>query len=263
MKKIRFVSWNVNSVRMRLALLARLTQRYAPDVVCLQETKVTDDLFPHAPLAAMGYVHRHVAGMKSYNGVAILSRLPFEETHIYDCAGRDDKRHISVRVAGIRCDNLYLPAGGDIPDVTLNERFAYKFEYLAKLAPILTQASQGASIALGDFNIAPLPCDVWNHKALLKVVCHTPEEVAALEALREAGRWVDILRVMAPPPVHLYSWWSYRAPDFQKNDRGRRLDIIWLARALASRARGGALLREVRAWDNPSDHVPIFVDIAC
>lgn len=260
---IRFMTWNVNSVRVRLPHLRQLTLSHRPDVLCLQETKVVDEDFPHQDLHDMGYHHRHVAGMKSYNGVAIVSRLPLDDVAFHDCTRKNDKRHISAVVAGVACHCLYLPAGGDIPDVTVNERFRYKFDYLSSLTPLLRQvARKRKAVVLGDFNIAPLAEDVWNHKALLKVISHTPAELVALEKMRAEGAWCDGLRLLVPPPVRLYSWWSYRSSDFRRADRGRRLDLIWVSPDLKQRVRGGGIMRQARAWQKPSDHVPVWIDVA-
>jgi exodeoxyribonuclease-3 len=115
---------------------------------------------------------------------------------------------------------------------------------------------------LGDLNVAPLPTDVWNHRQLLKVVSHTPVEVRALAALEASHRWVDAVRRFVPPSERLFSWWSYRAQDWAASDRGRRLDHVWATPALVERLRAASTLRAARGWPQPSDHVPVTVDLA-
>ena len=114
------------------------------------------------------------------------------------------------------------------------------------------------SILVGDLNIAPLEHDVWSHKQLLKVVSHTPVETESFEAMRQAGGWVDLMRLNVPPEQKLYTWWSYRAPTGQASDRGRRLDHVWSSPNLADDLAGIEVLREARGWERPSDHVPVI-----
>jgi exodeoxyribonuclease-3 len=117
-------------------------------------------------------------------------------------------------------------------------------------------------VLLGDFNVAPLETDVWSHKQLLKVVSHTPVEVEALTRVQDEGAWVDLVRRFIAPEEKLYTWWSYRARDWQASDRGRRLDHIWGSEGMAARARGAAVLKTARGWESPSDHVPVTLDFA-
>jgi exodeoxyribonuclease-3 len=121
---------------------------------------------------------------------------------------------------------------------------------------------RGPTLIVGDFNIAPLECDVWSHRQLLDVVSHTPIEVEKLTGLQEGLGWTDAVRHFIPPKDKLYSWWSYRAADWEASDRGRRLDHIWVTRPLKSKLKGAAVLREARGWAQPSDHVPVVVDFA-
>jgi exodeoxyribonuclease-3 len=128
----------------------------------------------------------------------------------------------------------------------------------------MTRWSEGLNeptIILGDFNVAPLECDVWSHKALLTVVSHTPIEVEALTRLQQAHGWVDIGRKFVPAPGRCFTWWSYRSPDWTKNDRGRRLDHMWASPELAGHLRAHAVLEPCRNWERPSDHVPLIVEI--
>lgn len=266
---MRLCTWNINSVRLRLPLLLRLIDEQAPDVICLQETKTIDDTFPLADLAARGYGHTVIRGMKSYNGVAILSRLPLLPGDSRDWCGRQDCRHVSAVLQGgptgrVVLHNFYIPAGGDIPDPALNVKFAHKLQFLDELAawgPAHGLVDR-PMILVGDLNIAPLEQDVWSHRQLLDVVSHTPIEVEKLTAVQRSLNWVDAIRHFVPETEKLYSWWSYRAGDWQASDRGRRLDHIWVTPPLAGGLRGQQVLRAARGWEpKPSDHVPVLLDL--
>jgi exodeoxyribonuclease-3 len=250
-------TWNINSVRLRAALVARLLAEEAPDILCLQEIKTPLDKFP-ADFAALGYTHLVARGQKGYNGVAILSRLPIEDAGAIDFAGLGQARHVAARLeSGVVIHNVYVPAGGDIPDRAVNEKFGQKLDFVAHLRDWGRDGRPVRAILAGDLNIAPREDDVWNHKALLKIVSHTPVEVAHLTDAAEAGGWVDVTR-QDIPTGRLYSWWSYRSPDWDAADKGRRLDHIWASRDIAAAAHGSRILRPARGWDQPSDHVPVF-----
>ena len=268
--RLRILTWNINSIRKRLDLLHELVRETAPDVVCLQETKVRDDLFPHDACAAMDFPHRAVAGMRGYNGVAILSRLPFRETGREDWCERDDARHVSavldLSAAGARpveLHNFYVPAGGDDPDPDFNPKFAHKLDYLSGMADWGAGLSRRGRrrVLVGDLNVAPLETDVWSHRQLRNVVSHTEIEIDHLERAREAHGWIDAMREIVPPEERLYTWWSYRARDWAAADRGRRLDHVWISRNLRPALAGIMVLREVRDWAGPSDHAPVMLDL--
>jgi len=263
---LKIATWNINSVRLRLGLIERLVQERAPDVLCLQETKVVDADFPAAALAAMGYTHQHICGMKSYNGVAILSRVPIQNPQIQNWQNRTDCRHIFATLPnGAELHCLYLPAGGDIPDPTENPKFAHKLGFLDEMTAWWAQrhALDRKQILVGDLNIAPLEHDVWSHKQLLDVVSHTPIEVEKLKALQNANGWIDAVRHFVPADKKLYSWWSYRAADWATSNRGRRLDHIWVTPSLVPALQAAEILREARGWaPKPSDHVPVIIEIA-
>jgi exodeoxyribonuclease III len=262
---LRIVSWNVNSVRLRLDSLARLTSFWQPDVICLQEVKAQAKDFPFDEIRALGYREIHLRSMKSYNGVAILSRLALERPAGRDWCGRQDCRHVAARLpGGIELHNFYVPAGGDVPDPELNVKFAHKLEFLDETTRWFAEGRRNGRrmILVGDLNVAPLETDVWSHKSLLKVVSHTPIEVEKLGLLQRAGKWVDAVRNFVPPSERLYSWWSYRAIDWSRSDRGRRLDHVWVTPSLVPALAGAHILREARGWMQASDHVPVIVDLA-
>jgi exodeoxyribonuclease-3 len=258
-------TWNINSVRLRIEQVRRFLAARRPDVLCLQETKCPDDKFPLTALHGMGYPFIVHTGQKGYNGVAILSRYPFAETGIVEMCGRRDARHVAVTLAkeakgaaGIVIHNFYVPAGGDIPDPGLNEKFAHKLEFLRELRERGGRLAGAApAILVGDLNVAPLEHDVWSHKLLLDVVSHTPVETEALETLRVEAGWTDALRHLRPEPEKIYSWWSYRSPDWRAADKGRRLDHIWLSAGLTPALSSTDVTREARGWERPSDHVPV------
>ncbi len=259
---MRLITWNINSVRLRLPLLLQLIETAKPDIVCLQETKCPAEKFPSAPIAEAGLPYQQFAGFKGYNGVAILSRAPITGGAIHNHVGREDARHVSGTVEGVDIHCLYVPAGGDIPDRHENEKFGHKLDFVDTLSDWFP-ARFGADaqlIACGDFNIAPLETDVWSHKQLLKVVSHTPVEVEKLTRMQRAGQWTDAVRHFIPPEEKLYTWWSYRARDWRASDRGRRLDHIWVSEVMSPALRGAEVLKDARDWKPASDHVPVIAD---
>lgn len=259
---MRIVTWNINSARLRLPLIKRLIRQLEPDVICLQEIKGETAVFPGAPLRELGYEHQHVRGMKGYNGVAILSRQKFRPLPFANWCGKDDARHIAVELkGGVELHNFYVPAGGDIPDPHQNIKFAHKLAFMDEMARWSKAGRNRSRILVGDLNIAPLPDDVWSHKQLLDVVSHTPVEVEKMARLQDSAEWTDSARVLTPAPEKLYSWWSYRAADWLKADKGRRLDHIWLSPDVAKRLKGGDTFKKARGWEQASDHAPVWADL--
>jgi len=251
-------TWNINSVRLRVPLVTRLLQEEGPDVLCLQECKSPIDKIPFSDFAACGYEHVVALGEKGYNGVAILSRLPLQEAGAEDFASLGHARHIAARLKnGVVIHNFYVPAGGDVADREVNQKFGQKMDYLSDMQSFFRKEAPEKSILVGDLNIAPREDDVWDHKKLLKVVSHTPVEVDALAKVQEAGNWVDITR-QDVTDGKLYSWWSYRAKDWDEANKGRRLDHIWATADIASAGHGSRVLRNARGWEKPSDHAPVF-----
>ena len=251
-------TWNINSVRLRAELVARLLREEGPDVLCLQECKSPVDKIPAEIFANLGYRHMVARGQKGYNGVAILSKLPMEEVEAHDFAQLGHARHIAGRLEnGVTIHNFYVPAGGDVADREVNEKFGQKLDYLTDMRDWARQTNPQKSILVGDLNIAPREDDVWSHKQLLKVVSHTPIEVEHLGAAMEAGKWVDVTR-QDIPQGQLFSWWSYRARDWDAADKGRRLDHVWATPDISNAAHSSRVLRDVRGWEKPSDHAPVF-----
>jgi exodeoxyribonuclease-3 len=262
-KPLRIVTWNINSVRLRAETVARFVAAAAPDVLCLQEIKCRDGEFPAKAFKAMGLNHLHVVGQKGYHGVAFASRLPLTPVDAPDLCHKKEARAAAVKVAGIELHNLYVPAGADIPDPEVNEKFAHKLDVLARMKTEYAKTRGKTPIVLvGDLNVAPGEHDVWSHKQLLNVVSHTPVETEGLEAAREAGGFVDLARHHRPIPEKLFTWWSYRSPDWTRNNRGRRLDHIWASPDVAAVSTDYFIHAGCRSWERPSDHVPVAIDLA-
>jgi len=259
-ERFTVATWNINSIRLRMNLVCQFLSLYQPDVLCLQETKSPTELVDMTPLITMGYPHFLMRGQKSYNGVVIISRLPLTEVAQRNFINKDEARHIAGRLPnGITIENCYVPAGGDIPDREINTKFGDKLDFIAGMTDWSSRSLPQKTILLGDFNIAPLEDDVWSHKQLLKVVSHTPIEVKSLNDLLKAGEWVDIVR-HHQPEGKLYSWWSYRARNWATSNRGRRLDHIWISQDILGIAKKAYILRDIRDWERPSDHVPVVTE---
>lgn len=261
---LRLITWNINSVRLRLPLLARLVREQNPDILCLQECKVMDELFPVMEIQAMGFPHVVFSGQKSYNGVAIFSKLPLSDVRSEDHLQNLEKRHLQATLPdGTVLHNFYVPAGGDIPDPAVNRKFADKLAFMEAMTAWSSGLKNSDKVILvGDLNIAPYEHDVWSHKQLLDVVSHTPIEVDSMARLRDSAQWVDVARHFVPQDQKLYSWWSYRNRDWEASNRGRRLDHVWVTPPLSNSLMDCQMLREVRGWDSPSDHVPVMVTLA-
>ena len=255
------VTWNINSVRLRAELVCKLLKSEKIDILCLQECKSPVEKIPIDRFEEIGFPFTVACGQKGYNGVAIISRIPIKEKSVIDFAGLGHARHISAQLEnGATIHNFYVPAGGDEPDRERNEKFDQKLKYLTEMKDYFHKNRPQKAILVGDLNIAPLPEDVWDHKKMAKIVSHTQVEIDHLDAIQKAGSWVDVTRKDIPIKK-LYSWWSYRAKDWDISDRGRRLDHIWASADIASSTGSSRILREVRGWERPSDHVPVFATI--
>jgi len=259
--KLKIASWNINSVRARSHIVEKFLDEEQPDILCLQETKAHNDVFPGDPFTSRGYIHHELNGQKMHHGVAILSKVPLMDSGRHDWQDNGEARHVGAMLPhGLRLENVHIPAGGDIPDRTLNPKFGQKLDFLERMTRWSEKLAQ-PTLIVGDFNIAPLECDVWSHKALLDVVSHTPIEVETLGRLQQSHDWVDLGRQFIPAPERNYTWWSYRAQDWQASDRGRRLDHMWASPSLASQATAHRVVEPARGWQRPSDHVPLIVEL--
>lgn len=266
---LKLATWNINSVRLRMPLITHFIATHWPDLLCLQETKCRDAEFPSGDFRRLGYEHIALNGQKGYHGVAVVSRLPFSTVNRKEFCAKGDARHIAVTLqlnpAPARLDvhNFYVPAGGDEPDPHANPRFAHKLAFLDEMAEWTgsEKLAAGRAILVGDLNIAPLETDVWNHRRLLSVVSHTPIEIEKLGTMQRSGPWIDAVRRRCPVAEKLYTWWSYRSPDWSAADKGRRLDHVWLSEAIAPALGRVEVLREARGWNRPSDHVPVIVGL--
>ncbi|HXG78979.1 MAG TPA: exodeoxyribonuclease III [Methyloceanibacter sp.] len=270
--RFRLATWNINSVRLRIDLLARFVRAERPDILCLQEIKCIDGKFPELELRALGFPHIAVCGQKGYHGVAVLSRLPFARAERRDICGRGHARHLSVVLdnggngtSPLVLHNIYVPAGGDLPDPALNEKFRHKLDFLEAMEAwfkSMRGKRKNRMIMVGDLNVAPLPTDVWSHKQLLKVVSHTPAETERFAHMQAAHGWIDVMRRHVPPAEKLFTWWSYRNRDWRASNRGRRLDHIFVTPALDGTAVSMRVVAETRDWPRTSDHVPVIADFA-
>jgi exodeoxyribonuclease-3 len=260
---LKIVTWNINSVRIRTGLLKQLVKKWNPDIICLQETKVEDALFPLDVLKSLGFDHIYFSGQKSYNGVAILSKVPLSDVHMVTMAKIDHKRHIAATLPdGRELHNFYVPAGGDLPDPEQNPSFRHKLDFVEDMTKWSKRSKGKSMIILGDFNIAPLEHDVWSSKQLRNVVSHTEPERTRLNDLQATLDWIDIGRHFVPHDQKLYSWWSYRNRDWKASNRGRRLDHIWCTPDMKSCLKSFEILPDARDWEGPSDHVPVMAVIS-
>jgi exodeoxyribonuclease-3 len=263
---MRIASWNVNSVRTRLEQVRSWLEQEHPEVLCLQETKVEDGLFPGTAFEALGY-RWAISGQKAYNGVAILSRLPLDDVQIGFEAllpGDGDaaelgqqKRVISALIEGVRVLNLYVPNGSSLT----SEKYPYKLSWLACLRRYLAVLQQQGDplVMVGDFNIAPEARDIHDPERLTGgIMASEPERSALTEALGE--RLHDVFRVFEPASGH-WSWWDYRSGAWETN-RGWRIDHIYLSDDLLPCATGCVIDRGPRGNVQPSDHAPVVVNLA-
>lgn len=259
-------SWNINSVRLRMPLVKKFLKQHKPDILCLQEIKCENAYFPQSDFESLGYRYMAIEGQPGYHGVATISRIPLIDVESVAYCGKADKRHVKVvvevKLGFVGIHNFYVPAGGDIPDRNQNEKFGYKLDFLQEMKKLKSTKKKNKidipHILVGDLNIAPFEEDVWSHKSLLKVVSHTPIETDTLLDIMKRGKWHDAVRTMIPTPKKLYTWWSYRSPDWNAADKGRRLDHIWVAPSLIPRLHKVSVLRQARGWQQPSDHVPVM-----
>ena len=263
---MRIATWNVNSVRTRLEQVLAWLRAEAPEVLCLQETKVADELFPLQAFRSLGY-EGAISGQKAYNGVAILSRLPLEDVRVGFSALLpadpqapglgEQKRVISARVEGVRVLNLYVPNGSSLR----SEKYTYKLEWLACLKRYLSaQEAEGEPLVMvGDFNIALEDRDIHDPGRLTGGIMASEAE---RRALRDAlgDRLEDGFRLFEADSGH-WSWWDYRTAGWETG-RGWRIDHIYLDEELRERALGCRIDSQPRGLPQPSDHAPVVINLA-
>lgn len=252
---MKIASWNVNSLRVRLEQVLAWLADAKPDILGLQETKLTDDKFPRDEIEALGY-HCEFSGQRTYNGVALISRQPLEDITT-QLAGFDDpqRRVLGARIGTLRVLNLYVPNGQSVE----SEKYHYKLKWLDALHTQLRGelGREKRVVVMGDFNIAPDDRDVHDPQAWKGSVLCSPRERAALEKLLDLG-FSDTYRLF-DQPEKTFSWWDYRAAGFRRN-LGLRIDLI-----LASRTLSGCCVRSAvdvapRKLERPSDHAPVYAE---
>ena len=255
---VTVASWNVNSLRVRLAQVLDWLANHGPDIVCLQETKVQDRDFPDQPFQELGY-HAVYRGQPSYNGMATLSRVPLQQVCPRLPGDDEDRqqRFLAATIGSIRVVNVYVPNG----QATGTDKYRYKLEWMTRLATWLQRERRRYPqlLVMGDFNIAPEDRDVHDPQAWQgRVLCSVPER-AALEVLLQDGM-TDTFRVFEQS-AGSFSWWDYRANAFARN-AGLRIDLILASEALAKRCSRAWIDRSPRAAERPSDHAPIVAEFA-
>lgn len=252
---MRLATWNVNSLNVRLPHLLSWLGGDPMDVVCLQETKLTDDKFPREGLEQAGY-RVWYAGQKTYNGVAVLSRLAGEDP-LFELPGApgEEKRFLAVTIAGVRVMCLYVPNGAEVG----SEKYAYKLAWLAALERHVGEVmGSGLEVVLaGDFNIAPEDRDVHDPVLWGEGILVSPPEREAFRRLLGLGLVDCVRRVDGASGV--YTWWDYRMGSFRRN-LGLRIDHVLVSAGLGERLRGGGVNRGPRGWERPSDHAPVWVE---
>ncbi|MDQ2080671.1 exodeoxyribonuclease III [Xanthobacteraceae bacterium Astr-EGSB] len=259
---MRIATWNVNSVKQRIGNLVAWLSERAPDVVCLQETKCVDEAFPREPLEALGY-NLAVHGQKTFNGVAILSKRPIEDVRC-GLAGDDGDDHarfleavVSTGTGVVRIASLYLP-NGNPPDT---DKYTYKLKWMDRLLEFARErlALEEPLVMAGDYNVIPTTADAKHPAAWTGDALFLPPTRERFQALVNLGL-TDALRATSDAR-DLYTFWDYQAGAWQKNN-GIRIDHLLLSPQAVDRLAGTGIDRHVRAWEKPSDHVPVYVDLA-
>jgi exodeoxyribonuclease-3 len=257
---MRIATWNVNSIRQRMDGLAAWLKERAPDIVCLQEIKCTDNAFPREPLEAVGY-NVNVHGQKTFNGVAILSKLPFDEVK-HGLDGDDDDVQarflevlVSTKAGALRVVSLYLPNGNGGED-----KYSYKLKWMDRLAKFSIERLklEEPLVLAGDFNVIPTALDAKRPEEWASDALFLPQTREKFRALINLGL-TDAIRA-ASDAEGLYTFWDYQAGDFAK-DNGIRIDHLLMSPQAADRLEDAGIDRQVRSWDKPSDHVPVWIDL--
>lgn len=258
---MRIATWNVNSIRQRMdSLLAWLAERQ-PDIVCLQEIKCVDDAFPREPLEALGY-NVAVHGQKTFNGVALLSKFPFDEVAPGLIGDNDDiqarflEALVSTKTGVVRVACLYLPNGNPTP----GDKYNYKLKWMDRLIKFSHERLklEEPFVLAGDYNVIPAAEDVKRPEAWVNDALFLPQTREKFRSLINLGL-TDAVRATSDAS-DLYTFWDYQAGAWQKND-GIRIDHLLLSPQAADRLTGAGIDKHVRSWDKPSDHVPVWIDL--
>ncbi len=259
---MQIATWNVNSIRTRLQIVTDWLQRQPVDVLCLQETKVTDEQFPRSAFTDLGY-EVYISGQKSYNGVALISRQPLTNVAV-GFAGilgaepvgdlDEQKRVISGQLGDVSIVNLYVPNGSEVG----SEKYQYKLRWLELLRQYLVAQSDKSLCVCGDFNIALEAIDIYTKKKDDHIMYSPVERAALKSAVLDLGL-KDVFRHFVTEPGH-YSWWDYRQGGYSRN-RGWRIDHMYLSPELIDRATGCTIDKAPRELEQPSDHTPVIVEI--
>jgi exodeoxyribonuclease-3 len=261
-EKMKIATWNINGVKARIDTVKSWLQQSAPDIACLQEIKSVDENFPREAFEALGY-HVETHGQKGFNGVAILSKLPFDEVN-RGLPGADDDvqaRFIegvfSTEHGAFRVVSLYLPNGNPVD----SDKFPYKLSWMTRLHSWTAErlSLEEPLVLAGDYNVIPMPEDCHDPKAWEDDALFRPESRTAFRVLRNLGMTEALRSVTDADGV--YTFWDYQGGAWQKN-HGVRIDHLLLSPEAAGRFRGAAVEKHVRAWEKPSDHVPVVIDLA-
>ena len=261
---MKFVTWNINSIRIRLHVIQKLILEEEPDIIALQETKVQDQDFPIKAIEDMGYKYCLYKGGKSYHGVAILSRIKPIDSFSLSLI-KDDPRHYAMILDnGIEFHNFYIPAGGDDPDPKINPKFDHKLRYMDALESWFksNRSPNSKMIVVGDLNVSPYEHDVWSSYQLRNDVSHTPIEREKHINIMNSIDFIDVGRKYIPYEQKLFTWWSYRNRDWKKSNRGRRLDHIWITPDLEKQLLSFHTVPHARDWEKTSDHIPVICEIS-
>lgn len=252
---MKIATWNVNSIRVRLPHITDWLSKQQPDVLCLQETKVVDDLFPAEALQEVGYESIY-CGQKTYNGVAILSKSTAEDVLRQPAVLKDEqKRCIAATFDNVRVINIYVPNGSEVG----SDKYQYKLQWLKQLHAHLKEELKlyKQLVIVGDYNIAPEDSDVHDPKAWQGSVLVSDKERDAFQAMIAMGL-VDVFRQFEQEQDS-YSWWDYRAAAFRRN-RGLRIDHILCSEPLSQQCHSCVIDKEPRSWEKPSDHAPVIAE---
>ena len=260
---MRIATWNINSIRVRQDQAIKFLIKEKIDILCLQETKVADKIFPFQQFKDNGYKYIKINGQKQYNGVAIISRLPIIRSLKKDFCEKKEKRYISVTLENnIEIHNFYFPAGGIEPDIKKNPKFKEKLNYYSEVAAwFAKKKSKKSQILVGDMNIAPSKNDVWSHEKLINIVSHSPIEIKYFDTLFNNHDWIDAVRYVKGNQKKIFTWWSYRTPEWKSQNKGRRLDHIWVEKSLSKKIKNIQVLKKFRNYSQPSDHVPVILEL--